>query len=72
MPLLHSGSPLCGRRPIPSVVHNFPGSKFSWRRFLSTMPLCMTGHLPAGGSQLPLGSTISLGEFLWLFASPCS
>jgi hypothetical protein len=31
----------------------------------------MVGHLPAGGSQLPLGSTNSLGQFLGLSMSPC-
>jgi hypothetical protein len=32
----------------------------------------MMGHLPAGGRQLPLGSTISSSQFLWLSASLCS
>jgi hypothetical protein len=30
------------------------------------------GHLPAGGSQLPPGFTVSSGQFLWLPTSPCS
>jgi hypothetical protein len=34
---------------------------------------CCTMRLfSAGGSQLPQGSTISLAQFLWLSASPCS
>jgi hypothetical protein len=33
---------------------------------------CATGYLPAGGSQLPPGSTKSSGQFLWLLASLCS
>jgi hypothetical protein len=33
---------------------------------------CATGYLPAGGSQLPPGSTISSGQFLRHFATPCS
>jgi hypothetical protein len=30
------------------------------------------GHPPAGGSQLPPGSTIFWGQFLWFSTSPCS
>jgi hypothetical protein len=33
---------------------------------------CMTGHLPPCSSQLPLISTASSGQFLWLSALPCS
>jgi hypothetical protein len=33
---------------------------------------CTVGYLPACGSQLPPGSTISSGQFLWLPVSPCS
>jgi hypothetical protein len=40
--------------------------------FLAPCHCSMTGHLPACSIQLPPGSTISSGQFLWLSASPCS
>jgi hypothetical protein len=47
---------------IPSVVYVFPGSKFPENVSLALCHCCTMGHLPAGSSQLPPGSTISSGH----------
>jgi hypothetical protein len=64
--VLHSGS-FCLPRSTISLGPNFPEDVS-----LSPCHCCTTGHLPAGGSQLPPGSTIFSGHFLGLSASPCS
>jgi hypothetical protein len=51
---------------------NSPGPNFPEDISLVPCHSCTAGHLPAGGSQLPLGSTISSGQFLLLSTSLCS
>jgi hypothetical protein len=68
-----------GLRPIPSVVHNFPGSEFSWRRFFCTMPLLHDGipfcrrQPTSSGIHNLLGSVpVALHFTLQLDVGPCA
>jgi hypothetical protein len=70
MPLLHSWSSPCGQFLLWSTISL--GPEFCEDFYRVPCHYCMTGHLPAGGSQLPSGSTVSSAQFLWLLALPCS
>jgi hypothetical protein len=67
--LSHCGSSLFQQGRTPFAVHSYPGSLFSWRVSFSPCHFCTVGYLPAGGSRLPSGSSISPGPFLLLLAA---
>jgi hypothetical protein len=79
MPLLHSRSSSCRLQPIPSAVHNFPRSEFSWRIFSCTVPLLHDGtsscrrQPTSSGIHNLLGSVpLALRVTLQLDTSPCA